>query len=148
VADAADCFQQTWVALFENRERLQDPSRLSAWLVTTAKREALRLRREGGRANRDVVAEGSVDQSPLPDEELELLQRQAQLETAIRQLEPRCRRLVDLFFFATKKHSYEYIASVLGMTSNSLGACRRRCLERLRRILVKNGFLEARNGAL
>jgi len=51
-----------------------------------------------------------------------------------------------LFFFAPKKHSYDHIASVLGMTSNSLGAFRRRCLQRLQRILLENGFLEARNG--
>jgi RNA polymerase sigma factor (sigma-70 family) len=145
-ADAADCFQQTWVALFENRKRLKDPSRLSAWLVTTAKREALRLRHEADRTRGETSTGEAVDANPLPDQELELLQRQAQLGVAIRELEPRCRRLVDLFFFAPKKYSYDEIASDLGMTSNSLGAYRRRCLQRLQRILARNGFLEARNG--
>jgi len=141
VADAADCFQQTWVALFEQRERLRNPSRLSAWLVTTAKREALRLRREADRTRGDMTTGEPVDSNPLPDEELDLLQRQAHLEVAIRELEPRCRRLVDLFFFAPKKHSYDEIASALEMTSNSLGPYRRRCLQRLQRILRRNGFL-------
>lgn len=145
VADAADCFQQTWVALYENRKHVQDPSRLSAWLVTTAKREALRLRRQAERNRGELVEGEPVDMNPLPDEELAMVERQMQLEIAIKELAPRCRQLIELFFFAPEKLTYEQIASTLGMSSNSLGAFRRRCLKRLNEILVRNGFFGARN---
>lgn len=141
MADAADCFQQTWVALYENRRRIQDPTRISAWLVTTAKREAMRLRR---RSLPDTGGETEVDQpdrSLLPDEELIQIERQAHLEMALAELDPRCRRVVELFFFASEEQSYDQIAESLGMTANSLGPVRRRCLERLKEILRKNGTI-------
>jgi RNA polymerase sigma factor (sigma-70 family) len=145
VADAADCFQQTWVALYENRKNIKDASRLSAWLVTTAKREAMRLRRQAERNRGEAGEDEPIDTNPLPDQELAILERQMQLEIAIEALEPRCRKLVELFFFAPEKHTYKQIASALGMSSNSLGPFRRRCLKGLKEILVRNGFLEARN---
>src|SRR5687768_4067448 len=42
---AADVFQQVFVTLVEHLERIDDPSRLKAWLVTTARREAWRVSR-------------------------------------------------------------------------------------------------------
>jgi RNA polymerase sigma factor (sigma-70 family) len=144
MADAADCFQQTWVALYENRHRIQDPTRLSAWLVTTAKREAMRLRRHTSPDTGVDVESDHLDQSPLPDEELIQLERQAQLETALAELDPRCRQVVELFFFAPEEQSYDQIAGSLGMAMNSLGPVRRRCLERLKEILRKNGVLSVR----
>ena len=143
--DAADCFQQTWVLLYTNRKKLQDPSRLSAWLVTTAKREAIRLKhRIGSDPNKDDATE-QPDTAPLADEELMQMEKQAQLEIAISQLDVRCRNLVDAFFFADEDKSYEEIAKSVGIASNSLGPIRRRCLERLKRILEENGYTEVRN---
>lgn len=143
--DAADCFQQTWILLYNNRKKLQDPSRLSAWLVTTAKREAFRIKRRAGSDPGDDTANEQIDSARLPDEELLALEKQAQLESAIAQLEPRCQKLVDAFFFADEEKSYEEIAKSLGIAANSLGPIRRRCLERLKRILEENGYVEVRN---
>ncbi len=142
--DAADCFQQTWILLYNNRKKLQDPTRLSAWLVTTAKREAFRIKRRAGSDPGDDSSYEQVDSSRLPDEDLLELEKQAHLESAIAQLEPRCRKLVDAFFFADEEQSYEQIAKSLGIASNSLGPIRRRCLERLKRILEENGYVEVR----
>ncbi len=143
--DAADCFQQTWVLLYNNRHKLQDPARLSAWLVTTAKREALRLKHRAGPDPGEENENEQVDSGLLPDEELLQMEQQAQLESAIQQLESRCQKLVDAFFFADDEKSYEEIAKSLGIASNSLGPIRRRCLERLKRILEENGYVEVRN---
>ncbi len=144
--EAADCFQQTWVLLYNNRKKLNDPSRLSSWLVTTAKREALRIRR---RAGVDPGAEDErqepSDESPNPEEYLLATEKQAQLEIAIDQLDDRCRRLVEAFFFADEEKSYEQIAADLGLAFNSLGPIRRRCLERLKKLLMENGYWEVRN---
>jgi RNA polymerase sigma factor (sigma-70 family) len=48
-ADAADVVQTTWLRLAENLDRLQDPSRVGAWLATTARRECLRTLRKVAR---------------------------------------------------------------------------------------------------
>lgn len=140
LADAADCFQQTWVALFQHRSRIKDPTRLSAWLVTTAKREALRLLRRTNHVSHDDAVPQPVDPRPLPDEELQRLENQAKLESGLKELDLRCRKLVAEFFFAPESRSYEEIARSLGLAPNSLGPIRKRCLARLRKILLKNGF--------
>jgi RNA polymerase sigma factor (sigma-70 family) len=145
MADAADCFQQTWVALFEQRRRLRDPKRLSAWLVTTAKREAIRLRRIAEREDSEIDVREPASSNPLPGEELSALQRQMQLELAIQELDPRCQKVIELFFFAEESRTYEQIAAMLGLSGNSLGACRHRCLKRLKNILLRNGFINARD---
>lgn len=146
LADVSDCFQQTWVLLHRNRNSIQDPSRLSAWLITTAKREALRLKR---RSDRDMPMDSvsdPVDSADLADDALIRTERQAHLDAALEQLDLRCRRLMDLMFFADERLSYEDIAEQVGLSTNALGPARRRCLDRLRRILEKLGYLDARNG--
>lgn len=145
LADAADCFQQTWVTLHRKRKAIHDPTRLSAWLVTTAKREVLRILRMGEKLETGDSLDRMVAHDPLPDEVMEQLERQACLEVSISQLDPRCRDVIDLFFFEPDNQSYEQIAKSLGIPSNSLGPIRRRCLERLRQILEKNGFPGVRN---
>jgi RNA polymerase sigma factor (sigma-70 family) len=144
MADAADCFQQTWVLLFEHRQRLKDPSRLSAWLVTTAKREAMRLRRRADKRGEEPDNPMLMAQDLLPDEELEQLECQAQLEIALREIDLRCRKVLEAFFFAPEEKSYEEIAALYGISINSLGPIRMRCLAKLKNILIKMGYLEER----
>ncbi len=144
LADAADCFQQTWVLLYQNRRKLKDPSRISAWLVTTAKREAMRLRRLADKDSTAEIDSDEPDPAPLPDVALEQLECQIHLELALKQIDPRCRRILEEFFFAAEEESYEVIARKLGLAPNSLGPIRRRCLEKLKEILIGNGYLRER----
>ncbi len=144
-ADAADCFQQTWVLLFRNRRKLQDPNRISSWLVTTAKREALRLKRRAGSDPGETEQESQIDDAPLPDEHIEALERQSIIQNALRAIDGRCQQLLEAFFFADEEVGYEKIASDLGISLNSLGPIRRRCLDRLKAILEKTGNELVRN---
>ena len=144
VADAADCFQQTWVLLYKSRKRIKDPSRLSAWLVTTAKREVLRVKRLRERSAASDSSAQLIVPAVLPDEELEQLERQAQIELGMKQLDGRCRRVLDALFFAPESETYEKLANSLGIAPNSLGPIRHRCLNKLKKILLENGFEEER----
>ena len=49
-ADAADVTQTTWLALVEHVTRINDPARVAGWLATTARRESVRVLRDGKRA--------------------------------------------------------------------------------------------------
>ncbi len=143
-SEAGDAFQQTWLLLFQKRGQIRDPQRLSAWLVTTARREALRLKNRSDAVSLDSAAAEIPNLEPGPEQELLLIERQAVIETAIEQLDNPCRELVRAFFFAPADLSYEDIARQLGYSPNTLGAKRQRCLARLRRILEKLGFLDER----
>jgi RNA polymerase sigma factor (sigma-70 family) len=144
-SDAADCFQQTWAQLFQHRRRLADPSRISSWLVTTARREAMHLQRQSRRFV-DTQPSGEIhDPDPLPDRALEELELQAQLENALRQIDQPCRKLLNLFFFADEDMTYDQIAVEMGLAPNTLGAKRHRCLAKLREILSDLGYEQERN---
>ena len=66
LTESADVFQDTWLQLFKYRRSLQDPSRISSWLVTTARREAVRVRKRNARLVAQVDSE-APDRADLPD---------------------------------------------------------------------------------
>jgi len=139
MTEAADVFQDTWLQLFKHHQTLQDPSRISSWLVTTARREAVRVRKRNARLTAPVDAD-APDLSDLPDEQLEHVELQAHLEIALNEIDQPCRKILHAFFFAPEEHSYDEIAKALGYSPNTLGAKRRRCLERLKRVLIGLGY--------
>ena len=153
-ADAGDVFQSVCVTLLEKLGTIRDPRRLAAWLITTTTRASWALARERSRELAGAAAPGrragdedrpsadeSVDPSPLPEEELLALERQALVRGAVRQLPDGCRRLVEaLFTDAEQRRSYQELAEALGLPLNSLGPTRARCLAKLRRLLDAAGY--------
>jgi len=142
--EAGDAFQQTWILLYQKRKQVRDPQRLSAWLVTTARREALRIksRTEGSPLNESAAE--IEDPQPNPEGELLLIERQTMLETALGQIDQPCRELLKAFFFGNEELSYDEIARQLGYSPNTLGAKRQRCLARLKKVLEELGYLGER----
>jgi RNA polymerase sigma factor (sigma-70 family) len=142
---AADVFQNTFTRLFESRDRLQDPSRLRAWLVTTARRETLGLL---ALAQRRVLLapdcedgvqgdplEQIADPSPLPEELLAELQTQDLVRRAVDKLDDKSRAFVELLFLQADPLPYSQIAARLGIAEGSIGPTRARVLSKLRAVL-------------
>src|SRR5918997_396479 len=79
--DAAEVFQEVFTTLLESADSIEQPSRLQAWLVTTAKRKTWRAvsRARSSRPfeESDEQGEGEMyrlaDEGLLPDEALEQL---------------------------------------------------------------------------
>lgn len=143
-AEAGDCFQHTWIALYQNRESLKDPNQLSSWLSTTARREAYRIKKRAGTSESVAKAPEPIDSSELPDETLERLELQRQFEEALSEIDGRCRELLFALFFSPQEESYKEIADRLGIAMNSLGPTRQRCLEKLKKTLIQLGYLDVR----
>lgn len=141
MAEAGDCFQQTWLQLYLNRSKIKEPERISAWLTTTAKRESLRMRK---RASRNVDFDESfalADPRPLPDEEVAAMERRARLDSALSRLDERCRALLTALFLAPESKSYDQIAADMSIPKNSMGPVRSRCLQKLQTILQNEGWI-------
>jgi RNA polymerase sigma factor (sigma-70 family) len=148
-AQAADVFQTTYARLFENIDRIDDASRVRAWLVTTARRETLRLLKEGSRivdlagarsgeedgGSSEDPLEQIADTSPLPDALLDDLQQQHRMREALDRLDPRSRQLLELLFLQEEPLPYEEIAARLGIAEGSIGPTRARALEKLRKLM-------------
>lgn len=141
---AAEIFQDVFTTLFEKLNDIEDPERLQAWLVTTTRRRTLRtISRMPDRLRSDSDdeetsrAEAMRDESPLPDEQLLILEEQHRIRTAVSQLDPRCQTLVELLFYQREPPTYAEVAKVLGVPEGSIGPTRARCLGKLLRILTK-----------
>jgi RNA polymerase sigma factor (sigma-70 family) len=143
---AADVFQATFARLFEHLDRIDDASRVRAWLVTTARRESLRQlelqqrRVELAPAGEDDAAEGDpLDRlpapDPLPENLLSELQQHDRLRRAVERLDPRSRQFVELLFLQDETPPYSEIAARLGIAEGSIGPTRARCLAKLRALL-------------
>lgn len=131
--DAADVSQTTWLRLAEHIDRLQDPSKVGAWLATTARHEALRLLRGAGRQipmGDDLPEPGTL--APPVDTDLLRDERDVLLWRAFARLPERDQALLRLLV-SDPMPSYEEIGAAMGMAVGSIGPTRARCLERLRR---------------
>lgn len=143
-SDASDVSQTAWLRLVENIGRLQDRSRVGAWLATTTRRECLRVLSQGRR----LVLHGDVTEyetwapdTPGPDAGLLAAERDGELHAALARLSPRCQQLLNLLMLDPPP-SYEEVSAALGMPIGSIGPTRGRCLARLSEILGERGTAE------
>jgi RNA polymerase sigma factor (sigma-70 family) len=142
---SSDVFQEVFATLFEKLDGLEQPEKLKAWLVTTAKRKTWRLISREGRPSKfeDTDDEGDIefdklpDNAPLPDEVLVQLEEQHRVRSAVASLNERCRKLLTLLFYQQEPPPYSEIAAQIGTTEGSIGPTRARCLQKLLRLLEK-----------
>lgn len=144
---AADVFQTVFTRLLEHLPRIADPSRLQAWIVTTAKREAL-LQLKRGRRTVSMTRVDSpdddgpnewdaTDETPIAEEALDKLQQLNRVRNGLDQLDTRCRDLLLMLFSdEDDRLSYEDVARRLSTSVGSIGPTRSRCLDKLRTLMV------------
>jgi len=137
---AGEVFQEVFVTLFEKMNEINEPDRLHAWLVTTARRKTWRLlskerslqSMQTGEEDEALVV---VDDSPLPDESLVRLEEQHRIRTALAGLGDRCQQLLIMLYYQTETPPYSEIAAILGTPEGSIGPTRARCLKKLLKLL-------------
>jgi RNA polymerase sigma factor (sigma-70 family) len=140
-ADAADVSQATWLRLLEHLGQLQDPTRVGAWLATTARRECLRVLRE---KKRRVLYGDEAPEHEAPDTcPVDALLR-SERDDALRQSFARLRtsdQALLRLLTAEPRPPYEQIAADLDIPIGSIGPTRQRALQRLRHELDGQGAL-------
>jgi RNA polymerase sigma factor (sigma-70 family) len=133
---ADDIFQQTCLRLFERLRSLRDPTHVRPWLATTAHR--LSLDQIGSRPVElldGVEPEHHQASSPTLEEDLLRLEEQQRIRTAVDLLPDRCRTLVYLLFYDPAQPSYTEVARRLEVPLGSVGPVRRRCFDKLLKLL-------------
>jgi RNA polymerase sigma factor (sigma-70 family) len=136
---SGEVFQQVFTLLVENLDRIKQPAQIQAWLVTTARRETIRLLRqpklrqmEAAAGTEDAIDEVAnlADPMPLPDEVLLQMEMQNRVRIAVESLDEKCRKLVEMLFYEETPPPYSEIARVLGISEGSIGPMRARCLQK------------------
>ncbi|MGI9598787.1 MAG: RNA polymerase sigma factor [Acidimicrobiales bacterium] len=135
-ADIDDVYQVTWLRLAENLDRLREPDRVAGWLATTAKREALRIatrpRNETTTIDLDLL-EGDSDEA---DQQLAANEAAVAVARGFSELGERCRDL--LTHLLIDELEYAEISDRLDIPIGSIGPTRKRCLQKLRALLLTN----------
>ena len=146
VDQAAEIFQDVFTTLFQKLNDIEEPEKLQAWLVTTARRKTWRIISRG---ERERIVDLSADQptedaepflrdeTPLPDEQLLMLEEQHRIRVAVSLLDARCRTLIEMLFYNSEPPSYQEIAAALQIPEGSVGPTRARCLGKLLQLLQK-----------
>lgn len=141
---AAEIFQDVFATLFQKLNDIEEPEKLQAWLVTTARRKTWRTISKAQRPRSGSTAEEQAkeaatiaDQTPLPDEQLLMLEEQHLIRLALASMDERCRTLLQMLFYSPESPSYAEIAAKLGIPEGSIGPTRARCLAKLLRLLKK-----------
>ena len=76
-----------------------------------------------------------ADPSVSPEEEVLAGVRRFEIQQAMQQLSPECRKLLELLFSEQDEVSYAAVAEEMNTPVGSIGPRRARCLERLRVIM-------------
>ena len=131
--DADDVIQTTWLQFMEHGRALREPEALSGWLMTTARRQSLRVlqRHVRERLMDDPTCDTAGDHAE-PGRELLAAERREALRGALGELPGRQRDLMRLLV-ANPNVSYEAVSRQLAMPVGSIGPTRARSLDRLRR---------------
>lgn len=141
---ASEIFQRVFAKLVANIHRIEQPDRIQAWLVTTAKRETFRMvdkEKRFASASQDISEQETLpDHAPLPDEVVVRLEEQHSIKLAVETVGDKCRRLLTLLFYQPEPLSYSDVARELGVAEGSIGPTRARCLQKVQKVLEQNGF--------
>ena len=139
--DAADIFQAVCAELISQLSQLRKPQALAGWLIKVTAHRCSQWRRQASRyVGQESQTELQSNPDKLPDNVLAELENEQMLRLAIRELQPRCRQLVEMLFFEPVQRPYQEVARELGIAAGSVGFIRGRCLEKLRRRLEEMGF--------
>jgi RNA polymerase sigma factor (sigma-70 family) len=142
---AADVCQNVFTILAQKLDRIEQPAQIRAWLMTTTRHEAWKLRKRerasGMTVNYDEhEIDALTEDALLPDERLLRLEEQHKVRAGVAELDERCRKLLTLLFYRQDPAPYAEVAATLGIPEGSIGPLRGRCLRKLRRILDDMGF--------
>ena len=91
-ADVDEAVQRTWILLLSHADRINDADRLSGWLATTVRREALAIVRG---QQRSIPSEDVGDRAGIEDPDLAAELMRAELEEALHSAVNACRSPSD-----------------------------------------------------
>jgi RNA polymerase sigma factor (sigma-70 family) len=139
LGDAEDVLQTTWLRLLDHLDDIHAAGALTAWLVTTTRREAWRVRAV---ARKQVPSDTEwldavPDQAPGTEELALTHEQRRQLWAALGRLSERCQELLRIVAFVPRP-DYDVVAAELGMPRGSIGPTRGRCLAKLRELLASS----------
>jgi len=140
--ESTDIFQAVCLDLLSELPKLRKVKALPKWIMQITAHKCFHRKQQERRTEVSDPNDKQFEKS-TPARAEEIL-REAEDEQGLRQamseLTPRCRQLVHMLFYDEPARPYQEIAETLGIAVGSIGFIRQRCLERLRKRLLEEGF--------
>jgi RNA polymerase sigma factor (sigma-70 family) len=137
-----DVFQDVFLTLFQKIDSIEDPSKVRAWLVTTAKfRTWKEVRAKKGdhspltEEEMDDEMASLPDGSILADEELIRLEQQHLIRSALSEMGEPCKTILEMLYMRDPAASYSEVAERIGAAATGISPMRSRCLKKLEKLL-------------
>ncbi len=134
---ADEIFQETCLILLEGLPGLEDRHRLRSWLMTVTRRACLQRIHRPAAPDADPLHDTLYAPTPTIEEQLQQLEQQHLVQTALSRLPERDQQLLRALFFEEPRRPYEEIARDLGISEGSIGPLRARGLKRLHQEIVR-----------
>ena len=141
----AEVFQEVFLTLFEKMNDIEQPERLRAWLVTTAKFKTWRVvarEKVGINAANKIDDEDAnffeiPDGAPLADAALIEIEEQHKVRAALAQLDERCQIILTMLYLTEPAASYAVVAAKVEVNETSISPLRARCLKKMLKTLTQ-----------
>lgn len=122
-ADAQDCFQNTFIKLYQKSPDFKDENHLKAWLIRVAINECNTLRRQYKK---------TAELTQQTDDVIEFPTNKTDISWALVKLEPKYRDVLYLRY--CEQYTSGEIAQILGQNPNTVRTLLKRGKEKLKRI--------------
>ena len=141
--DRHDVFQAVCLETLKNLSSVRKASSLRYWILTITIRQCcFLLKRKQEESTQEPVEAANTLQDSRPDTMQIYLagERETIVRAAMEELPERCRLILDLLFFSRERATYSQLGGLWGLSRDTIGSTRLRCLEKLRKILEAKGF--------
>lgn len=128
-ADAQDCFQNTFLKLYQKSPDFNDENHLKAWLIRVAINECNNCRRTYNRTVPLSQVENNAINFPTDDE--------SDISWALVKLDPKYRDVVYLKY--CEQYNSNEIAKIIGKNPNTVRTLLKRGIEKLKSIYGGDG---------
>ena len=140
--EAADLFQSVCIELWEHLDSVRDASVLRRWLAVVSGRKSWQMRRSLDRLVAtpvDDITVNSDGELSVSAEDMVMAHVDAErLRSVLERLPSRDRELIWYLFYDSTCPTYQQIAARLGVSPDTIGSLRTRCLSRLRWVLAEH----------
>lgn len=141
-SDASDIFQSVCLDLLEHLGQLRDAAKLRQWLITVTVRKCMHFR-QGLQQQREQAPGEQAQQYIDRNQDIYRLvldvEKEQLIREALEKLPRRCAVLLRHLFFDDPHLPYSQIALKIGISTNTVGSVRERCLEKLKALLEESG---------
>ncbi|MBR2715802.1 MAG: sigma-70 family RNA polymerase sigma factor [Ruminococcus sp.] len=130
-ADAQDCFQNTFMKLFEKSPEFSDKNHLKAWLIRVAINECSNMRRK----NRRLISLDKISQNNaiiFPDDDKD------DISWALMQLDDKYRDVLYLRY--CEQYNSKEIGEILGKNPNTIRTLLKRGIDKLKSVYGGDGI--------